>query len=275
MIQEEDNNGRPIGKTPHQKLCEDFLARMTSGEIHDMYDYFDLAFHESYEAGVFVPLASDKLTKIQKFKHNQIQDLEPLKPPIETLKEYIEDTVTPKIEDYQTLRYKIGGPRSQYYHACYVLTKVMLIGDTDKRKGAIFHGEGGSGKTRIARYQSGIFESHWKNETKGIYDDKISVDEAHKQLLVMNEASMHQLFSKKNLSSTKRLTEGLGASLENKYAQPFTGFLNVHTLITCNALPYPFVEPLSTKSGFSEEEFKLDRSAMEERIRPVKFAVKF
>ena len=38
----------------------------------------------------------------------------------------------------------------------------------------------GSGKTRVAKYNAAIFDSHWKNETKGIYDEKISPLEAHK-----------------------------------------------------------------------------------------------
>ena len=96
------------------------------------------------------------------------------------MSEYIYDTGFSKLEDYATLRYKIGGPKSQYYHACYVLAKIMLIGDIEKRRGAVFYGAPGSGKTRIARYTSGIFESHWKNETKGIYEEKISMQDAHK-----------------------------------------------------------------------------------------------
>ena len=54
MRQEEDEKGNRIGKSPHQKVCEDFLARMTSGEVDNLYDYFELAKKESYEAGNFV-----------------------------------------------------------------------------------------------------------------------------------------------------------------------------------------------------------------------------
>lgn len=48
----------------------------------------------------------------------------------------------------------------------------------------------------------------------------------------------------------KKLTEGDGISLENKYGHPFTGFYDVKTLITCNALCCPFIEPVSSSSGF-------------------------
>lgn len=73
----------------------------------------------------------------------------------------------------------------------------------------------------------------------------------------------------------KRLMEGEGAPLENKYGHPFTGFLNVYTLITCNILPCPFVQPASSNSGFTEEEYKCEREAMEERSVLVEFTKKF
>lgn len=60
-----------------------------------------------------------------------------------------------------------------------------------QRMCVIFHGMGGSGKTRLARYTSKIFDTHWKNDTRGIYDEKITPREAHKQLLVLNEANMY------------------------------------------------------------------------------------
>ena len=91
----------------------------------------------------------------------------------------MQDTGTPKINDAVDVMLKIGGPRSQWYHACYVQTKTMLVGDTEKRRSTVFYGEPGSSKTRIAKYSAGIFDSHWKNETKGIYDEKISIKEAH------------------------------------------------------------------------------------------------
>ena len=78
-----------------------------------------------------------------------------------------------------------------------------------------------------------IFDSHWKHETKSVYDEKISPYDANKQLLIMNEANMYRMFSKNNLSLMKKLLEGEGVPLENKYAHGFTGFLNAHTLITC------------------------------------------
>ena len=171
---------------------------------------------------------------------------------------------------------KIGAPRSRYYHACYWMTKLMLLGSDEKQRCVILHGKPGGGKTRLAKYTAGIFDTHWKNETKGIYDEKISREEAHMQLLVMNEANMYRLFSKsKGLPMMKRLMEGGGASLENKYGHPFTGFLDVYTLITCNSLPCPFARPVSSNSGFAEEELQIEKEAMEERSVLVEFTKKF
>ena len=67
----------------------------------------------------------------------------------------------------------------------------MIIGDGEKRKTVLFHGKAGSGKTRIALYTREIFDSHWKNECRGLFEEKISKEEANKQLLIYNEANMH------------------------------------------------------------------------------------
>ena len=184
-------------------------------------------------------------------------------------------TETKRLDSHIDLIKLIGGPKSQYYHACYQIVKVMIIGDGEKRKTCLLHGTAGSGKTRIARYTGNIFETHWKNECKGIFDEKILREEAHKQLLIYNEANMYQLFSKANLPQMKKLMEGLGISLNVKYAHSFTGFIGANLLMTCNALCYPWIEPSSSHSGFTKDDFNLDHGAMYDRAKVIKFTKKF
>ena len=56
----------------------------------------------------------------------------------------------------------------------------MLAVKSKKQRCVIFHGISGSGKSSIAEFMKNIFESHFKNETKGIFDELISNNEAHK-----------------------------------------------------------------------------------------------
>ena len=86
---------------------------------------------------------------------------------------------------------------------------------------------------------------------------------------------MHSLFSTKNITKMKTLTEGLGIPLENKYGHPFTGFVGARTLLTCNGLCCPFVEPSSSRSGYDQTQYKDDKEAMEERTVLVRFDTKF
>ena len=80
----------------------------------------------------------------------------------------------------------------------------------------------------------------------------------------MNEASMYTLFSKtRGLPVMKRLLEGEGISVENKFGHPFCGFKKAYTLITCNDLPCPFIPPVSSSSRFTHEEYKSGKEAME------------
>ena len=57
---------------------------------------------------------------------------------------------------------------------------MMLIGEDEKKRCVIFHGRASSGKTWIARYTANIFESHWKSEVKGIYDERLTPTDSHK-----------------------------------------------------------------------------------------------
>ena len=56
----------------------------------------------------------------------------------------------------------------------------MVVGADEKKRCVIMHGRSSSGKTWIARYTNNIFDSHWKSEVKGIYDERITPNEANK-----------------------------------------------------------------------------------------------
>jgi len=169
---------------------------------------------------------------------------------LDTLMEYMEKNEIPKLESGYEMTGLIGGPNKQYYAACYAIVKVMLLAMEDKRRCVILHGIADTGKTWITKIMHRIFKSYWKNETRGIYDEKITDREAHCQLLILNEANMMDLFKKKNMPAMKRLTEGDGWIIENKFAQPFTGFVDSYQLITCNYLCSPFIEPAGSSAGW-------------------------
>ena len=101
----------------------------------------------------------------------------------------------------------------------------------------------------------GIFDSHWMEETRGMFDQKLEPEDANKQLLTMNEADMYSLFAKKNIPAMKRLTEGEGRSVESKFKHPFTGFKKSYIFITCNYLCCPLIPPESSKSTWTEHQF--------------------
>ena len=69
----------------------------------------------------------------------------------------------------------------------------------------------------------------------------------------------------------KTLTEGLGKPILNKYQHRFQGFIDAYTIINCNTLAYPFVEPKSSASGFTLEEWPFDKEAMLARCELVNF----
>ena len=55
-----------------------------------------------------------------------------------------------------------------------------------------------------------------------------------------------------------------------KFEHEFTGFEWAYTIITANNLPYPFIAPSSSLSGFTMEEWPNDKQALEYRTYTVK-----
>ena len=66
---------------------------------------------------------------------------------LDTLKQYKLMQKIPRLTGLIDLTTKIGDMNSQFYRACYAITKVMLLGEGVKRRCVIFHGEPDSGKT--------------------------------------------------------------------------------------------------------------------------------
>ena len=78
-----------------------------------------------------------------------------------------------------------------------------MLKKDERRRLVIFHGRPGSGKTELAKMLRAIFDSLWKENPKGIFDEKLSKWAAHISLLIYNEASIKVLFAPKNLDDMK------------------------------------------------------------------------
>ena len=119
------------------------------------------------------------LKNIEASEKAKVKILPPLKPMIDTLNQFIEKEQAEQLTSFSDLKDKIGGSESQYYHACYAIAQTMLLEEDDKQRCVIFNGLSGSGKTVIASFMHHIFDSHFENETKSLYNEKITREEAH------------------------------------------------------------------------------------------------
>ena len=146
-----------------------------------------------------------------------------------------------------------------------------MLGENEMRRCVILHGIADSGKSWIAKIMHKIFDAYWTNEPIGTFNEKITPLEANKQLIIFNEANMSELFKKKNITNMKKLTEGLGMPLNNKYAHQFTGHIGSYQLLTCNYLCSPFVDMEKEKAGYNPYQEEHDKKAMLSRTSLVKF----
>ena len=197
-------------------ILRDFSTKMLMKEVTGVQDYYEKAQRVSTDLSSRAGKVLRPLTNIENLEKAKKVELPPLVPMLDHLKEYVEKNEIPKLENGLELINVIGGPNKQYYAACYEIVRVMLLAKNDKRRCVIFHGIADTGKSWIAKIMNRIFDSHMKQETKGMFDEKISDVEAHRQLLILNEANMYDLFRRKNMAIMKKLTEGDGCPLENK-----------------------------------------------------------
>ena len=242
-----------------------------SGEVTSVQAYYELIQAKGCQFSGKIADHIRTLKDIEKLEQNKTKQLAPLVPMVDQLKQFMSLTHTQRLADETLAITALGGQKSQYYEAAYALVKVMLVNDYEKQRGVIFHGKAGSGKTHIAKRLKEIFDTHWYQATKGNFDEQISRQDADASLIIMNEANLGKLFNKDNLPMMKTQLEGLGRSINNKFHQPFQGFFDAFSLITCNGLAYPYRAPESSTSGFTKEDHDMDRAAMEERCMLVHF----
>ena len=99
---------------------------------------------------------------------------------LETLKKFIAEENVPKINSENDMILKIGGAYSQYYNACHTIARVMLLELDKKQRGVIFYGVAGSGKSFIAKIMRDIFDCHWKQQGRTVFDEKIFKEDTNK-----------------------------------------------------------------------------------------------
>ena len=147
---------------------------------------------------------------------------------------------------------------------------MLILGDPKKkRRGLVLHGAHNSGKSTISRYVGNIFSSHNLKYPEGKFFHKIDREDTHKQICRIDEANVKHMFNKSRLHDTKSLLEGDGMDISVKFEHLFTGFKGAYTIITCNNLPYPFIPPNTSLSGFTEEEYPHDKGAIKVRTSVV------
>jgi len=105
------------------------------------------------------------LKNIEKLERGKETQLPPPEPMLDTLKRYLWRKDALRYRSEIDVISKIGGPSSQYYHACYAIARTMLVPESEKRRCVIVTGVSGSGKTVIAKFLKDIFKAYWKEDT--------------------------------------------------------------------------------------------------------------
>jgi hypothetical protein len=141
-------------------ILEDFLAKLWGGEVSCLEDYFDLLKETNIGMACKAAQITAALKNIEKAYGSGSQQLDPPRPMILTLKEYLEDLGCPPLAFIDADK-MLGGSGTAYYAICWSMAKVFLAEDLEnKQRCVILTGAPNSGKSVITRYCEKIFESH-------------------------------------------------------------------------------------------------------------------
>ena len=187
---------------------------------------------------------------------------------IQTLRQYCEDFPDSTFDLDINLQ-KISTQDDTYYDIFYYIVYLFLKESEKKKRCLCLHGAANTGKSTIAKFLKEIFSCHDYRTTNSVFQQELTMNDAHIQLLVIDECTKGDLFSKKQLAETKRLLEGDGMMISNKQKHPFNGFKNCFTFMTMNTLPYPYNEDKADATEGDMDMKKVDQSAFNARMKRI------
>ena len=158
-----------------------------------------------------------------------------------------------------------GGEFNPYYSLLLSITELFLCGTEPKRRAILLYGLSNTGKTSFMACMKEIFDGFEYRPT-----DKFAPDmrrrNAAPSLVVSDEWEIKH-FNKANIDNTKRLFEGQGGTVEQKYVNPFIAFRGAYFLLSANLLH----RILGKDRNDLDDEEKTQRGAFNARMKKHQF----
>ena len=148
-----------------------------------------------------------------------------------------------------------------YFSIIYSVAEFFLLEAENKRRTILLHGAPNSGKTTFIRFMREIFDGYDHRPAV-----KFSVDmrrrDAAPSLVTSDEWATSNL-NKTNIDDTKRMLEGEGALIEQKYVNPYIAFTGAYFILANNTI-HRILGP--DKEKLDEDELH-ERGALNARIK--------
>ena len=166
------------------------------------------------------------------------------------------------VDSLRDLEEKVNNP---YYSLLIGIVYLFVKGRENKRRTIILYGRHNTGKTSFMKCMKEIFDGFEYRPTDKFAPDMRRRDAAP-SLVVSDEWEIKH-FNRANIDNTKRLFEGQGGTIEQKYVNPFIAFRGAYFLLSANILH----RILGKDRNDLDEEELIQRGAIDARAKRYQF----
>ena len=121
-----------------------------------------------------------------------------------------------------------------YFSVIESVADLFLLESEEKRRTILLHGRSNSGKTTFIRLMREIFDGYDHRPAVKFAADMRRRDSA--PALVTSDEWAASNLNKANIDETKRMLEGEGALIEQKYVNPYIGFRGAYFILANNTI---------------------------------------
>jgi len=212
---------------------KDFTDRLYAGEVDDLAGYREYlqSIHHLLSAYITPYILSLKTAETEYFYSMSKNKTEP-KAMTALLDEYLAtlsphdegegEEIIQKISKQQENEVREHGKYNPYCDVLHAFADLFLIGTEKKRRSILCYGNSNSGKTSLGRIFKEIFDGFaFRSAEK--YAVQMRRRDCNPSLVVEDEWDGRNL-NKGKIEDTKRLLEGSGSVIEQKYVDPVLAF---------------------------------------------------
>lgn len=214
-------------------IIEEFHKGLRAGIYSGMSDLRD-KYQDNFKALTLISRDRKVLEDMERQFNLDCYGKLPYVHPIATLREYCDKNeasikLYPSLTKEYLTKHGLAGAVDAIY--------TVMVECIPKRGCVLLWGDPDTGKSTLSAMLASIFHAHDLLQTRSNFEVVPKRPTAKYQIILYDEASIHKLFSKRNLADTKKLLERAGTTAEAKYSHATRLYQGASIFISTNKNP--------------------------------------